>query len=32
MVADAPVPPQQRMHAPDPQLVSLILDYVSERL
>jgi aromatic-L-amino-acid/L-tryptophan decarboxylase len=32
MAADAPVPPQQRMHTPDPQLVALILDYVSDRL
>ena len=32
MVADVTVPPQQRMHTPDPTLVSLILDYVSERL
>jgi glutamate/tyrosine decarboxylase-like PLP-dependent enzyme len=30
MVAD--VPPQQRMHTPDSELVALILDYVSDRL
>ncbi len=32
MAADSPVPPQQRMHTPDSELVALILDYVSDRL
>ena len=32
MAADSPVPPQQRMHTPDAELVALILDYVSDRL
>ncbi len=32
MVAAAPLPPQQRMHAYDEKLTSLVLDYVKDRL
>ena len=32
MTPDSPVPPQQRMHVNDERLVSLILDYVRDRL
>ena len=32
MMPDSPVPPQQRMHVNDERLVSLVLDYVRNRL
>ncbi len=32
MIADAPIPPQQRMHTYDERLTNLVLDYVSTRL